>query len=151
MTHHDWSDKTFDWKGLNEAINIVHDYSLKYGRLGIHCKEKWGNAQITPCFFDGSLHSLLYPGYVYCQYMSKWYGLGNLLWWCDIYLFPKISKYTGLHYLIYSWQKKVYNWAFQKALKGREHIRDEILCDIDCHELVDGATEVHNRYWKSYS
>lgn len=44
-THH-WGDKTFDWKGLDEAINFIHDYCTTYGRITVSSKEKWGNADI---------------------------------------------------------------------------------------------------------
>ena len=146
MPHHIWGDTDFDWDGLNDALHIIWK-TCRWARLGAHVKEKYGSARVTPWFWDGSLHSLLYPGYVYCQYKDRWFGIGNILWWCDIYLFPKIAKWTGLLSIIFWIQKKVYNLAFQRALKKHPHIRDEILADVDFHELIDGGEEVHNKYW----
>ena len=142
---HKWSDNKFDWNGLNDSLEIIRRVCL-YARLGTHIKEKYGRARVSTWFFDGSLHSFLYPGYVYCQY-TKRFGIRKRLWYCDIYVFPKISKYTGITKLIQFIQKKVYNLAYQTALKKYPHLRDEILVDADYPELITGGMEVHDRFW----
>jgi hypothetical protein len=49
MTFHHWSDKDFDWRGLDEAIDYIDKYITRWG-LGtirvLQAKEKFGLARI---------------------------------------------------------------------------------------------------------
>lgn len=148
MTHHIWGDETFDWGSLNKTIDETTDTCRKWGRIGMHSKEKWGcfRDQLYP--FDGNFHSITHPGYVYCQY-PKW------LWHLDCDYGRYITKWTGLGAVIRWWQRQVYNYAIQRACKRYPHIIDEIVSDLDGYEWVrpgvfgkvDGV-EIHNKYWR---
>src|ERR1700677_1913581 len=140
MSHHEWGEEGFDWNGLDDAGRIVQDACRRYGRFGGQVKEKWGCLRFYAHFSGFSLHAIFYPGYVYCQF-PKW------LWNLDCTLSRTVFK--PLHGVTYWWQTKVYNWAYQLALKKYPHLRDEILCDADFPELITGGMEVHNKYWKS--
>ena len=142
--HHYWGDEDFDWDGLNSSINIITDI-CRFWRLGIHSKEKYGTARITPWFWDGSLHSLIWPGYVYRQYPKNW--IGDKLWWLDIYFFPRFFNALFLTRLVFWFHAKIYNYAFQKAIKKYPHLKEELLVDADGCELIDGGKEVHDKYW----
>lgn len=129
---HSWGDDTFDWKGLNEAIWYMHQRMVKLARIGVHSKEKYGTARLY-CYFVANFHSLLYPGYVYCQYKSKF------IWGLDVYYGEQILYYTGLHYLIFKWQKYVYIDTYRKAVKKWPHLTREILCAADQIDWLDEA------------
>lgn len=147
MPHHDWSDKNFDWKGLNDAIDYCMNFWKKYGRIGSHCKEKYGTFRDHIYMWDGGLHSLLYPGYVRI--------VNDFIYWkLDKYIIKPFTKYTGLHKLGLWYQSKVYNYAVQKMCKKYPHITDEIVSDLDGYKMIKpgifgkvcGKT-IHNKYW----
>lgn len=121
---HDWSDKNFDWKSLNLAIDYMHNYMKKYARIGVHSKEKWGTARLYCYFYEGSLHSLTHPGYVYSQYP-------NWLWSFDIFYIRPFCQKIGLVKLVQWWQKKIYIKAYKNAVKKWPNIKKEILCCAD--------------------
>lgn len=140
MTHHEWGDKDFDWKGLDDCCNIIITICRRYGRFGGQIKEKYGTIRFSSYMGYISLHSLIYPGYAWSQF-PKW------LWSFDIwYSGPFLQKYFGK--MIFWWQRKVYNYAYQKAVKKYPHLKDEILCDADFPEyIIPYGQEVHDKYW----
>lgn len=150
MPFHDWSDDTFDWNALNSAINYIMKSWMKYGRVGSRGKEKWGSFQDYACFWDGGIHSLIWPHYVYIQNPFLYFKV-------DHYIVKPFTKYTGIHKLGLWYQYQVYNYVIQTACKRYPHIVDEIVADLDWHELVkpgifgkvDG-TAINKKYWKTY-
>lgn len=140
--YHDWSEKDFDWKGLSKAEDIIR-FWFKLARIGCHSKEKYGTLRVTPYFFDGTIHTLMYPGFVYCQYNF----LRSQRWYLDIYFWPKFFKYTGLGYLIYYCQIPFYTLAYYIAMKKYPHIAEEICVDASRPELIIGGKAIHNKYW----
>ena len=147
MPYHEWGDESFDWSALNNAITYIDKTCTRYGRIGIHSKEKFGTHRCSGYLFDGTLHSLLYPGYV-CNRMSKW--MRNV----DSNVIRRISRYTGLIAVVNYYQSLVYNYAFQQACKKWPHITDEIVSGVDGYPMiksgifgkVDG-TAIRNKYW----
>lgn len=141
MPHHDWSDDDFDWKSLNKAINTIHKLCVRYGRIGIHSKEKFGTHRCSTYFFSGHFHDLTHPGYVASRY-PKW------LWKLDIYHSPKFFKYTGLTWLIRKYQALVYKLVFLYVCTKYLHIVDEIVSDVDGYEIIWRGKEIHDKYWR---
>lgn len=131
---HNWSDSDFDWKALNGAINIIGPTCRKYGLLGGQIKEKYGTLRFYAMFGYLSLHTLIYPGYVYSQF-PKW------LWTLDIKYIGPILRFFFERPFVW-WQKKVYNYAYQKAVKKYPHIRKEILCAADYPEFIKNYKEL---------
>jgi hypothetical protein len=131
MAYHDWSEDNFDWKSLNEGIDYIHEYMVKYGRIGVHSKEKYGTARITAYFWSGSLHGLTHPGYAYSQY-PKW------LWTFDIYYITPFCRKIGLVWLVEKWQSRVYRKAYANAVRMYPHIKDELTCCADQKHLLKG-------------
>ncbi len=84
MARHDWSDKTFDWDSLYKAESLGNKI-FRFFRIGVHSKEKFGSLRWSFYLFNGSMHSITHPGYVYSQY-PKW------LWSFD-------CKYKPLRFL----------------------------------------------------
>lgn len=131
MTH-DWSEKDFDWKGLNDCLTILYRIARRYGRLGGDIKEKWGQARFYARFGHLSLHTLVYPGYVYNQF-PDW------LWRLDCAIIGPSLRFL-FERLFARWQMKAYNTAYQRCLKKYPHLRAELLCGADWPELIRGAT-----------
>ena len=142
MVEHIWGEEGFDWKGLDDSIYIICRTCRLYARLGCNGKEKYGTARISVDFFRGSLHELIFPGYVYTQF-SKQLSL------FDDLIFTKIVRLLKLDVIMVLYQEKIYNIAYQKALKAYPHLREEILVQADYPELIEGGMEIHNKYWKT--
>lgn len=138
--YHEWGEENFDWKGLGEAEHIIITICRRYGRFGGSIKEKYGTIRFSPYMGQLSLHSLIYPGYMWSQF-PKW------LWSADIwYIQPFLTKVFGAPWFWY--QRKVYNYAYQKAVRKYPHLIEEILVDADYPEyIVPHGMEVHNKYW----
>jgi hypothetical protein len=118
MPYHDWSEQDFDWKSLYSAIDEITDFMKRYGRIGVHSKEKYGTARWSLYFFTGHFHDLTHPGHVYSRY-PQW------LWVFDV-------RYRPLRFLqfpIQWYQSLITKIAFVKACKKYPHIIKEILSD----------------------
>lgn len=134
MSYHDWSERDFDWEGLNGAVNYVSDYCKNWGRLGGQAKEKYGGLRFYCHFGHLSLHTLIYPRYVYNQF-PKW------LWNLDCKVIgPVLRKVFEKPFV--KWQAFIYNRAYQGALKRWPHLAAEILCNADYPELIKGAIRI---------
>lgn len=151
MPYHDWSDDSFDWDSLNKAISLIWSICTRYGRIGIHSKEKFGTHRCSSYLFDGTLHSLVKPGHVY----NRWSKRAR---WIDYSIFAPMAKRTGAIWLIHKYQATIYNFAFQLACFRYPHIIDEIVSGVDGYPMirpgifgeVDG-TVIHNKHWITLS
>jgi hypothetical protein len=151
MPSHQWGDTWFEEHGdkLDIAISYIMRTWKTYGRIGTHGKEKYGTFRDHPYFWDGGLHSLLYPGYVWI----KWPLLYNFDW----HVTKPFTKYTGLHKLGLWYQKQVYNFAIQRMCKIYPEITDELVSSLDGIEFVKpgifgnvcGKT-IHDKYWTTF-
>ena len=152
MPSHMWGDEWFEQHGdkLGKAINYCMGFWRRWGRIGSHGKEKYGTFRDHPYFWDGGIHTLIYPGYVWIRYSFLYFKV-------DRYLTQPFTKYTGLHKLGLWYQSQVYNYAIQKVCKKYPEIVDEIVSSLDGYEYVkpgifgkiDGR-KIHKKYWKTY-
>ena len=126
---HDWSEEGFDWKGLDRAISMIADFCRRWGRIGAHAKEKYGTARVYVSFWDGTLHGLIYPGCAYSQF-PQW------LWVFDLTWIRRFTRLTKIHRIVHWWQKRVYGWAYLRALKRFPRLHLEILVCADHPELI---------------
>ena len=136
---HRWGEEDFDWEGLSNAADMISNYCRRWGRLGCNTKEKWGQLRADMSRLGYvQLHDIIFPGYAFSHF-PKW------LWQLDCrFIAPVLHKCWKP---IAWWQKKVYNRAYQKALKKYPHLREEILVDAEWPEYIAGAMEIHNKYW----
>ncbi len=149
MPHHMWGDNDFDWKALQSSISYIMDFWKKYGRIGSHGKEKYGTFRDHPYMFDGTIQSLIWPGYVRIM-GNKWFYFN-----VDTNIIRKVNNITGITKIVRSYQKFIYNMAVQKMCKKYPHIIDEIVSDLDGYEFVrpgifgkvDGKI-IHDKYWR---
>jgi hypothetical protein len=140
MPYHHWNDDTFDWKALDKGMTIISNI-CKFARIGVHMKEKYGSARINVYFFDGTLHSLVYPGYVYNQF-PKW------LFEFDNNIIQSFFLKTKLVYILRYIQYPFHMLAYYIAMSKYPHIRDELCYQSDYPELIYGGKDIHNKYWK---
>lgn len=146
---HYWGDDWFEKNGndLNNAIYSIMNIWVKYGRIGTHGKEKYGTFRDHTYFWDGGLHSLLYPGYV-------WIPSPFLYWKIDPVI-KFITKWTGIYSVGLKYQKFIYNYAIQRECKKYPNIVDELIKDLDYPEFIkpglfgniDGMS-IRNKYWE---
>jgi hypothetical protein len=140
MPHHNWGDKDFDWDSLYKAERLMIRV-FKLFRIGAHTKEKYGAIRASVYFWDGGLHHLIWPGYVYIQNSFINYKL-------DEYVIKPFTKWTGINWLGVKLQLCGYTLAYYLAMRKYPHIREEICCDADHPEYIIGGMEIHNKYWK---
>jgi hypothetical protein len=137
MPRHYWGDEDFDWDSLYKAETEILKI-MRYGRIGVHSKEKYGTLRWDIYFCDGTLHSFTHPGYVYSQY-PKW------LWCFDLDYRPL----TFVGPVIRFWQKLIVQYAFTKVCSKYPHIRDEIVMDAPRELLPADLSIASARLWKS--
>lgn len=138
MPTHYWGDEDFDWNSLYKAERELYQIMTKYGRIGVHSKEKYGSLRFSIYFCDGSLHSFTHPGYVYSQY-PKWLWILN----CEykiLNLFLPIINF---------WQKLVLQYAFTKVCDKYPHITEEIIHDMEHGVLPPDLELIRARGWSS--
>lgn len=134
---HFWGDKDVDWKGIDNAAEYIHSYCRRWARMGGQSKEKYGTVRFYTHFGHLSLHSFIYPDYVYSQF-PKW------LWTFDIdYISPVLQKLVEPWFT--KWQMFIYNRAYWNALRKWPHLRGEILSSADFLECIKGVTRVEGR------
>lgn len=149
MPHHRWGDDWFEKNGddLYNAISYCMDFWKRWGRIGSHGKEKYGSFRDHPDFWDGGIHSLLYPGYVWVKFPFLYFKI-------DWYIIKPFTKYTGIHKLGLWYQSQVYNYAIQKMCKKYPNIIDELVAGLDGYEMVKpgifgsiNGVSIHGKYW----
>ena len=147
---HYYGDNWFKKNGedLFFAIDYCCKIWRKYGRIEVHGKEKYGTFRDELMgFWDGGLHSLIYPGYVSIQ--------SNFIYKLDKFVIKPITRLTKIYKLGQLYQHIIYNYAIQKMCKKYPHIIDELVMDLDGYEIikpcifgkVDGIN-IYKKYWK---
>jgi len=139
MPYHHWEDSTFDWNGLYAAERKIASV-MRLFRIGCHHKEKWGRIRATPYFWDGGLHHLIWPGYVYVQ-------SGFIAYKLDRYLIKPITRFSGIHYLGGKLQILGYCLAYYLAMRAHPHLKDEIAADADYPQYIIGGKAIHDKHW----
>lgn len=132
MVSHDWSEEDFDWDSLNEAVDYIYDFCWKYGRFSGQAKEKFGQCRFY-CYFGLSLHSLIYPKWVY----RKHDNFPSWLWKLDIDIISPLLNFL-MGWWWYRYQYWIYREAYKRAVKKWPHIKEEITCAADYPELLKG-------------
>lgn len=138
MTAHFWGDEDFDWKSLYAAERELNHIMKRYGRIGVHSKEKFGCLRFSIYFCDGTLHSLTHPGYVRSMYPKE-------LWKLDV----KYHPLKLLTPIINFWQKLVLQYAFTVVCNKYPHIRDEIIEDAPKEILPCELALACAKMWKN--
>jgi hypothetical protein len=149
---HEWGDEWFERYGndLNNAIDYCTNFWRKFGRIGAHSKEKYGTFrdEMTCGMWNGGLHSLIWPGYV-------WIRCPFIYWKLDKYIIRPFTKNTGIYKIGLWYQSQIYNYAIQKVCKKYPDIIEEIIVDLDGYEMIKpgifgkvSGIEIHNKHWE---
>lgn len=135
---HLWGEEGFDWKGLDDAINII-DKELRFWRIDVRqSKEKYGTARIYCSLGWTCLLNITHPGYFHYGPYPKW--LRNL----DIfYLSNIVHRFNWLVVPIHKW---AYKRAYKKAVDKYPELINEICCMADYVELLDFYLDKRKEY-----
>lgn len=136
---HVWGDEDFDWKALDESIEMVGSFMRFWGRIGVNSKEKFGCARIYVTFWDGSLHGLLYPGWCSSQF-PKW------LWKFDLFCIGPFMRWTKIAHLVQRYQEKVYGMAYSRGIKRYPQVKVELVIDADHEALIKEYEPIMQMY-----
>ena len=139
MPTHYWGDKDFDWKGLQEAIDYIHEYCVKYGSIEIFSKEKWGNADIYAGFWTGSILELLYAR------QWHWTIRKSPDWLRDIdFKFADLMSFLKITNLVHKYQHYIYRKAYDNALTKWPSLKKEIVGGMAHWELLESVMVKHD-------
>lgn len=147
---HTWGDDFPYWDDLHLAIRRIIWINYRYGLFGYRGKEKYGTFRDEISrLWDGTLQGLMYPGHYYIRGSYTFYSK------IDEPIISRITKYTGIRYLVRKYQAAVYNYAIQSTVKMYPHLKDELTVMIDGYEMVrpgifgplDGKA-IHRANWK---
>lgn len=108
---------------------------LRRFRIGGQVKEKYNTIRAYVRFWDGGLHSLIWPGYHYTQNEFIAYKL-------DRYVIQPFTKWTGLHWLGVMLQMKLYGLSYYLVVRRYPAIEREITCCADWPELLFGKKKI---------
>lgn len=120
---HIWGDEDFDWEALDEAGNYIYKNCIRWARMGIWTKEKYGTLRIsTTCAYwtYWPVFGTFYPGYAYYRW-PRW-----MIKWVE-YPLAKLFMKIGLTSLVNKYQTWVLKHFWKKAAKKWPHIAEEIL------------------------
>lgn len=146
---HTWGDKWLYWDDLNAGISRIIHIARKWGRIGLHGKEKYGTFRDDGFDWDGTLHGLVFPGYVYIQY-PKWY------YYIDKPIIVPFLTLTGVAFLVRWYQRTIWNYAIQSTCKLYPKTIQELTVMLNRYEWItpgifgplDGAI-IHFGHWLS--
>lgn len=140
-------EKKISYSGKVYCVTVPNNtlYTMRDSMKPVWC----GNSFRDQVYFwNGGLHGLLYPGYVWIKYPFLYFKV-------DRYIVNPITKYTGIHWLGLKYQAFIYNLGIQLACKKYPNIIDELVSHLDGYELVKpglfgkvcGKT-IHDKYWE---
>lgn len=141
--YHEWGDKDFDWKALNEACGFFQRNLQRWARLFCLTKEKYGTLRLE--WFDFGLHGVL--GLINPRIMmwrgSNWVYITN----------DKITAITrkiGLSWLFWQYQRLIFNILTVIAVKKWSHISAEIVDEYEFEEILYKITKIYIGYDKLF-
>lgn len=163
---HQWGDSWFKQndKAFNEAIHTLEHRIWKWAKVSVWGKEKYGTYRDEYLqLWDGGLSQIFfgYKAFRESRMENLMYRFDHRLipikrakfGWCRVG-FCTLTYMLGIQWLVHRWQKAKINKAFQITCKEYPQFVDELICDVDCYELikpckwgnVDG-TKIHQKYW----
>lgn len=121
--------------GFLDHIAIeIGTFIAKWGRIHVtDMKEKNGTVRVYCFMGNTSLHSLLYP-----MYMFKHKSFPLWLWKLDIYHLTDIITFVAKRIGFYKYQKFIYRQAYKNAVGWYPHRKSAIINGADYLELLEG-------------
>lgn len=135
---HDWSDKSVDWTGINDAAQFIRDYLVRWGRVNVRdYKEKFGTVRVYCDLGWYSFLGVTHPGYCHYGPYPKW------LAWLDIYYGSLLGRCTN--WAVVPYHKWLYRRAYRAAIRRWPHLAREILAGCDWSDLL--RREFESIHW----
>jgi len=129
---HSWGDDFKYFEDVGQCAEEIGAFCVRWGRIGVtSTKEKYGTVRVYCVFGLYSLHSLLFPRFVF-RHPSFPLWLYRL----DSKIMSPAFQALGRPLVWY--QIKIYRLAYRRALKRYPHIKEEILSDADYPEYLEG-------------
>lgn len=129
---HSWGDEFKHFEDVGVCADEIGAFCVRWGRIGVtSTKEKYGTVRVYCVFGLYSLHSLIFPRFVFRNpSFPIWlYRLDSKITWRLFRAFQRPCVW---------YQSKIYRLAYQRALKRYPHIKEEILSDADYPEYLEG-------------
>lgn len=127
---HSWGDTSVDWAGINAAARFIGQSLVRWGRINVRdYKEKWGTVRVYCSLGWYQFHSITHPRHCYSRY-PQW------LWVLDCRVGSRVVR--PLSWAVLPYHKWLYRRTYRKAVEKWPHLRREILCAADFHELLEG-------------
>ena len=143
---HYWGDDWPHWSDLYRAITVVEKV-WRRGRIStIFNKEKYGTYRDHSHFWTGTVHGFIYPDRCYISKAWRWWYYN-----VDLGVTDRLTKWTGLQWLVHKVQAKFYNYGIQKACRLYPNVVDELCQDLARPELVRGEVDgmsIYRKYWE---
>lgn len=133
MPFHYWGDD-FDWNSLYEAEKEIRRI-VRFARVGLNSKEKYGTLRYDFRLFEGSIHSITHPGHYYIRYPKHMYG------------FVTTRFLSFLEPLICSIQVAFIKLAFTIVCRRYPHIVKEIVSDAPPELLPTELALIQMSMW----
>jgi hypothetical protein len=127
-----WGDEWFKNHG-EDLVRAMAEVQIGLRKLKVSaiCKEKYGTLRIDNFhLWDGMIHGLLYPGYVYGQYRWSW------MWKLDVRYIRGFNQAIGLTRLVQYFQNKAVKRLMKRVGEKYPHIREEIMFEFEGWENV---------------
>lgn len=128
---HSWYDDNdpVDWDGINDAVPYIGEWLSKYARIRVRdYKEKYGTVRVYCSFGFDCFHAIIWPRH--CWIHKLWpYKL-------DLWLSYHTPILKWINCLVVPFQVRLYKWRYAKAVQKWPHLREEITCCADYHELL---------------
>ncbi len=126
---HKWGEDGVDWDGIDSAASYIGTNLIRFGRVRVSdMKEKYGTVRVYCSFGWYQLHCITHPNYAYNQY-PKW------LWNIDCNYLSKVIPL--MNWFIVPYQKLLYSYFYNRAIRKWPHLKQEILDSADWSELLE--------------
>lgn len=134
MSIHYYGEEDYDWDGLYWCVEYLGKNLRRWGRINVRqTKEKYGTLRCYCSLGWYCLLNITHPGYSAYWVYPKW------LMTFDIFVLSKIVPY--LNYIVLPYHKWLYRKLYKDCVKKFPHLRNEILCCADYHELLKDLYE----------
>lgn len=129
---HSWGDENVDWDGIYDSARYIGVNLKRWGRVSVRdYKEKFGTVRIYCSLGWSNLLSITHPGWMHYRPYPKW------LMTFDIYVLSRIIPVLT-NWFILPFHKWLYKKLYKDMVKKYPHLKQEITCCADWHELLEG-------------
>jgi len=156
---HCCGDTDFNWDRLYQAINMLASQMRLHHMPVVQIKEKFGEVRCYMSPAWDSLHALVWPGHVYCRWPctcgvgvryhndkhSRW-CVRSWLWKLDIYVWPRVFRWTGLQCVLNAYYRRAYVMAYTRTTRAYPDLSEELIDPADHYRWL---SHMRQSSWQS--